>query len=547
MDGGVRQEEMVKRLKHEVKEKPYRRHGGVGFLLSTDQDSVAETSGSDLKMLTQSVPGNLATPTCDLMNTLSNIPSNRPEAYPMVYPATLENGVGCTLLADKEGRKGTEFEQSDTVLLMFYLEQLLPFLFPFYRPSLLQGGRTWILEMMISSPVVRKATLCQSSYFFSLAQRTTNNDILWESVLLQTKDTCQILRQALQVINESNIREHLHGAVRIMASIIQVQRFEIAVRSFGNCYSHLNAALALFTQLVNNSGPNSGFNTVMSRLGPPSGLLPAQLFQVPSAEQAAFRFSSTLLILDDIIASTALQEQPTLYNYNRNLLGDVNDTDPLINLEAVVGCQNWALVQISEIAALDAWKQSCKKAGSLDIMELVRRATIIKDLLEAGLKLLVRDPVDRIKDGSNILDVFTTDYAKDSKATTGQSSLATKVWAHAASLYLFVVVSGWQPASSEVRFHVGRIIELLTCQISPPAILRTMVWPFCVAGCLAEPEQEVHFRAMVEALQPPNVFGAAYKALEIMEEVWRNRNTGDPLSRDLATCFKSQGDLVLLV
>ncbi|KAH6676215.1 hypothetical protein B0J14DRAFT_350612 [Halenospora varia] len=74
-----------------------------------------------------------------------------------------------------------------------------------------------------------------------------------------------------------------------------------------------------------------------------------------------------------------------------------------------------------------------------------------------------------------------------------------------------------------------------------------MVWPFCVAGCLAEPAQEAHIRRMVEVLQPPSVFGTVRKALEIMENVWRNRDTGDAASRDLATCFRSQGGLVLLV
>jgi hypothetical protein len=67
-----------------------------------------------------------------------------------------------------------------------------------------------------------------------------------------------------------------------------------------------------------------------------------------------------------------------------------------------------------------------------------------------------------------------------------------------------------------------------------------MVWPFCVAGCLAEPAQEAHLRAVAKALQPPSVFGTIYKALEIMENVWRNRDAGDAANRDLATCFGSK-------
>jgi hypothetical protein len=338
-----------------------------------------------------------------------------------------------------------------------------------------------------------------------------------------------------------------------MASIMQVQRFEIAVLSFSSWQSHLNAALVLFKQLLDSSGamgsvePSSSFNNVISRLGPSSWVLPTRCVQVPSAEQAAFHFSSTLLILDDIIASTVLQEQPRLYEYHRSLLDNIDGIDPPINLEAAVGCQNWALLQIGEIAVLDAWKQRCKRAGNLDVIELVHRATAIKELLEAHLTRLGNDPVLVPSDGSSVLDAFTADHCQQSQRIGSQSSLVTRVWAHAALVYLFIIVSGWQPSSVDVRYHVGRLIELLTRQLSPPALLRTMVWPFCVAGCLAEPAQEAHLRGMVEVLQPPSVFGTVSKALEIMESVWCKRDVGDFGNCDLATCFRSQGDLVLLV
>ncbi|KAK9244391.1 fungal-specific transcription factor domain-containing protein [Lipomyces tetrasporus] len=538
MDGGVRQEEMAERIKREVKEKAHRRRGERAVHIPGDRVS------GELIVLPQRLPRDLATP--------PDVPNDGMEPCPEASTIWLQRGADCTLTS-KDARKGIAFGRSDTILLMFYLEHLLPFLFPFYRPSLLQGGRAWILEMMISSPVLRQATLCQSSYFFSLAQGTANRDVDWETVLAQTRDAFVVLRQSLQVIDGSGVTEHLHGAVRIMASIMQVQRFEIAVLSFNNCQAHLNAALALFRQLLDSpgavepAGPSSSFNAVISRLGPSSWILPAQRVQVPSAEQAAFVFSSTLLILDDIIASTVLQEQPRLYEYHRSLLSNIDGTDPPIDLEAAVGCQNWALLQISEIAVLDAWKQRSKRAGNLDVMELVHRATAIKDSLEAHLTRLETDPVIIPKEGTSLLDVFTADYGQQSKTPASQSSLVTLVWAHAALVYLFVVVSGWQPASVDVRYHVGRIIELLARQISPPALLRTMVWPFCVAGCLAEPTQEAHLRGMVEALQPPSVFGTVRKALEIMENVWRNRDAGDAASHDLATCFRSQGDLVLLV
>jgi C6 transcription factor Pro1 len=549
MDGGVRQEEMAAWLKREVKEKAHLRRGerAVRHDISGDHVSVAEATTGESVVLPQKVPisRDLATPRCHLLKATPDIHNDGMEPCLEASTIWLQREADCTL-PSKNARQSIAFGRSDTILLMFYLEHLFPFLFPFYRPSLFQGGRSWILEMMISSPVVRQATLCQSSYFFSLEQGTANRDVVCE----KTRDAFGVLRQSLQVIDGPSITEHLHGAVRIMASIMQVQRFEVTVVSFNNCQTHLNAALALFRRLLDSvepAGPNSSFNAVISRLGPSSWILPAQGVQVPSAEQAAFRFSSALLILDDIIASTVLQEQPKLYEYHRSLLGNIDGTETPINLEAAIGCQNWALLQIGEIAVLDAWKQRCKRAGNLDVMELVYRATVIKDSLEFHLTRLETDPVILPMEGSSLLDVFTADNCQQSKTPACQSSLVTRVWAHAALIYLFVVVSGWQPASVDVRYHVGRIVELLARQISPPALLRTMVWPFCVAGCLAEPAQEAPLRGMVDTLQPPSVFGTCHKALEIMENVWRNRDAGDTASRDLATCFRSQGDLVLLV
>lgn len=182
----------------------------------------------------------------------------------------------------------------------------------------------------------------------------------------------------------------------------------------------------------------------------------------------------------------------------------------------------------------------------MNIMELVRRATFIKESLEARLSRLKADPAPT-KETSSLLDVFTADHGQQSRTPASQSSLVTRVWTHAAMIYLFVVVSGWQPASVDVRYHVSQVVELLTHRISQPALLRTMVGPFCVAGCLAEPSQEVHSCVMAEALQSLSVFGTVHKALEIMKNVWRSGRPEATTDRDFATCFRIQGDLVFLV
>ncbi|CAM1508943.1 Fc.00g026820.m01.CDS01 [Cosmosporella sp. VM-42] len=528
---------MAEQVKREVKEQAQRRREERVANVSGDRVSASATS-------TGRPSSDVATPLYNLLSKPTDTRSYALEPRPEASAIPLEPGNRCTR-PSKDTRDSIgclTSGRSDTTLLMFYLENLLPFLFPFYRPSVLQGGRAWLLEMMVSSPVVRQATLCQSSYFFSLARGTANQGVDHEQVLPQTTDAFAVLRQALQVINGSGIAEHIHGAVRIMASIIQMQRFEIAVLSFHSWQTHLNAAVALLTQILDSADhsggePGSSFNTVMSRLAP-SPTMPGQIDQVPSPEQAAFSFSSALVIFDDIIASTTLREQPRLYEYHRNLLGDVQDTDDSpINLETVIGLQNWVLLHISEIAALDAWKKRCSTAGNLDVIELVHRATAIKESMIAHLSKIQNDSTIVVAGNTSPLDIYTP--------PPSQGSSVTRVWTHAALIYLCVVVSGWQPANVDVRYHVGQVIELLEHQTSP-ALLRTMAWPFSVTGCLAQPAQEACFRGMVEVLQPPSIFGTMHNALEIIENVWHNRDVGVP-PLDLATCFRIRGDLVLLV
>ncbi|KAF2014972.1 hypothetical protein BU24DRAFT_423891 [Aaosphaeria arxii CBS 175.79] len=542
MDGGARQEQMVASIKREVRDQAYRRREGRAANISIQNDGfiIQPSVNPNLDAAAVSEHSSSSSPT----NNGETGTSSSRETPQMISP---DRATDLTYISSDIGGQLPN-NQPCSVLLWFYIEHLLPFLFPFYRPCPLRGGRSWILEMMISSPVVRQATLCQSSYFYSLARETSQCSVIWDTVLEQTRSAFDILSQALRVIDGEDINDHLRGAVRIMASIMQVQRFEITVLSFDNCQAHLDAALALFKQLLESPGPivsaRVNFEDVMERLGPSSWMLPTSCIQVPSAEQAALRFSSALLILDDIIASTVHQEKPRLSEHHRSLLDSSCTSEPPIDLESVVGCQNWALLSISETASLSHWKHQSNRSGTLDVIDLVQRATTIRDSLEANLRALENAPVPPPDACDNLFTVF---IAGEPARPVRQTPLVTRVWAHAALLYLSIVVSGWQPANVTVRHHVGCIIDILAHELSPQALIRTMAWPLCVAGCLAESAQEGRIRDLVDGLRPHSVFGSTRKALEVMEGVWRSRGAIDAGNFDLSMCFGGQGNLVLLV
>ncbi|KAK4967482.1 hypothetical protein LTR42_010831 [Elasticomyces elasticus] len=540
MDGGARQEEMAEWLKIKVKENAHRRRAERSVAISSKRVSPSAgelfTFGGEWIVLPQHPAHmNEASPERVPLGHATN--TTNIDHVPLLQTATPSTGPksDCELVG-QGCLDSIVFGRVDTILITFYFQSLFPFLFPFHQPSVLQGGRAWILELMLKSPV-----------------GTAGHDGAWEVVLAQTRDAFQVLRQALQVIDRPGITDHIHGAVRILASIMQLQRFEIAVMSFDNCRAHLSACVSLFRQILDSGGasaaksvsPSSCFDSVISCLGPAFWTSSGKSVRAPSAEEAAFRFSSALLMFDDIIASTTLQQPPQLYDLHQSLLA----AETAIDLKAAVGCENWVLLQIGKIAALDANKQQCKRAGNLDIVELVQSAMPIKASIEANLARLETGPTPSSQDTGNLLDALAAGHLRQpgTPSVDCQTSLINNIWAHAAILYLSVVVSGWQPASGEIRHHVQKAVDLLA-RVSPRALLRAVCWPLCVVGCLAEPGQENQLRALVQALQPLSLFGTLYKALEIMEAVWQNRDSTFAADHDLAACFRSHNDsLVLLV
>ena len=510
MDGGKRQAEMAERLKREVRAKSHQRLIGRerrnGTTASVSEQAFSlrqETPSRNTSYSTECPLAQFAAHNRSNTSTHSNLPS-------------------------------------ETILLSFYLDSVLPFLLPFYHPDLQQeGGRAWILELTTSSPVFRRVALCQSSYFFALTQGTTGAG--WDAVLAQTRNVFGMLRHAIETMSRSSVQAHLHGAVRIFAGIMQMQRFEIFLTNFQNCRAHFDAALGLFHEILASEDQqpvqsSSKFLAASDALGSSCVMLGAQL---PNIEQAAFRLSTTLLLLDDVIASTVLSEAPRLYDYHENLLGDAGDSsDGLLKLENVVGCPNWVLLEMGKIAALNAWKHRCQQSGSLDVLQLAQHAAAIRDSLQTQLSQL--DATSPSQGAGSVFDIFPT------TTPCFQRRVVVRIWAHAATVHLLVVASGWQPTNSDIRFHVHQVVELLH-QLSPPSSLRALVWPFCITGCLADDTLKAQFRSLAEALQPRSIFGTVTKALEILERVWRELKVQGDSQRDLWAFLRSQGDFILLV
>ncbi|KAF2735557.1 hypothetical protein EJ04DRAFT_491413 [Polyplosphaeria fusca] len=419
-----------------------------------------------------------------------------------------------------------------------YFDHVFPFIFPFYRPGLLDTGRSWLLSLFERSKVAYHAALSLSALMFSTAmsgaypgQHETCKGRLWDRLTQQADQSFRSIQQDLLNKPSSDSHDGLVKNAELMGSIVMLLVFENTMGRSGNWTQHLDAALALFKDMRETYNPTSteASSSYQRLLGVMSIVPKYQLSNTHyfwTTDQSGFRFFAALLVFMDVLASTALEREPLLLQFHEDILSNIDDGSLQYNvdkerLSIMVGCQNWVLNALGKASALAVWKKATKAKACLSMTELVRRAQDIEDTLTNGITSLEFN-------------------------SSRPPELPSTVWAYAAKIYLAVIVSGWQPSNHDIRHSVSRVLQLLKAVTSPPQ-LRTLAWPFCVAGCLAITiEDRRGFTGLFMSFTKAEALGALTEAHHIMENVWRHDETSDRDSWDLATCFKLLEHPVLL-
>lgn len=370
----------------------------------------------------------------------------------------------------------------------------------------------------------------------------------------------------MQRIVARGVRGYLVETTRVLASVIQLLTFEVSMADSGNWVMHLDAATELFSLIVQEHGNEvpgtqnaTFFRSLLVQLGArPFSRTPRN--HPWSADQASLRFSVAFLVFFDTIAATALGRAPRLVGVHQSLLMEVDEREregwceddkvyklPHIDMSEFIGLQNWIVLGIGEIAALDAWKKEMKRGGALSVAQLVMRAAGIEETLRGNMAALEQANGYKEDDNNVLLDLLSRPglYPKQMDEMAADN---TRIWAQAALTYLCVVVSGWQPACPDLRTSVALTLEMLKA-LPSPSCMRTIMWPLTITGCMADVEEEETFRNFVTAMGPMQLFGTATKSLAIMENVWANRATIEQNADqwDYAACFSSVGHASLLL
>jgi hypothetical protein len=257
-------------------------------------------------------------------------------------------------------------------------------------------------------------------------------------------------------------------------------------------------------------------------------------------DHAAMEFYSGVIIWLDILGAVSTGMRPQYADICTDGLGDSSK----LQLKKVMGCENWAMVLIREIAVLSAWKRQMSEQGILSILELGKRAGDIERRLVPGIDKLVAK-LDHVFDSSN-LDSSSEDKNRKDQVV----NMVTHAFACAAKVYLYVTLSGPNPDLPEVSNSVSATAAALKAFPDSQLITRKLVWPFCIAGCMAKGYQRQAFRHLASSAGiKENVFGSSWRAFEAVQTCWDMHDGvgGERRNCDWLSAMKALGYHVLLV
>jgi len=270
-------------------------------------------------------------------------------------------------------------------------------------------------------------------------------------------------------------------------------------------------------------------------------------------EDTAEQFLTGAIVWFESLSVASTGKAPKLLDHYNILL-----VDGQIDLVNVAGFQNWIVTIIGEIGALREWKSEAEKERNFSFWRLFERGDAIRKCLGERI-LALRTEISQtlpVFDGTQI-EAAATYLVMADPALHAQAvrRAITLVFAHAAQVYLYCTLSEPNVALDEIICSVAATASALQDlrAICDSQVLRSLVWPICIAGCMASGiTLQSFFQGLIEGLgEEAHVFGNSRSVLKIMQTCWETRTAGIGNVKgsycDWMTAMELTGQRVLLV
>ncbi|KAH8660648.1 fungal-specific transcription factor domain-containing protein, partial [Tricladium varicosporioides] len=408
----------------------------------------------------------------------------------------------------------------DMKLLMTFLDIIFPLQYGFFGlPG--SGDRGWLLHTLLKTEPFRQASL-SVTVSFETGMRDGNLTTRSELDPVVRRLQNGALRGLQQRVNELGSekyygKELLGRGMEALAIMTQLVSLEVFSFVEGQWEMHLRAARMMLGMFQKKWAPELFTEkSAMAELWPPSEIN-------PEYDVKAMEFFISSFVWIDIIANAtfgAPSYDPRNFDYLPLL------KNGSLQPQRQMGCQSCILLLITEITALEAWKNDQMKRGCLSIMVFATQASRLNDIIISGIESKGAEP-----------PINSTNLEADSHAVN-------IIFAYAALIYLHTVVSGPSPYTPEIKDNVKKCLERF--EALPGHVLLRSCWPFTIAGCMATEDLYDKFRGIVartSAAKHP--LGTTWKGLRVMEECWRLRRD-EPGLWSWTSTMKKMGVKILL-
>ncbi|KAH6672156.1 fungal-specific transcription factor domain-containing protein [Halenospora varia] len=400
---------------------------------------------------------------------------------------------------------------NDMVLLMHFLDTVFPLQYPMYKPGILEGGRGWLLALLLRTKPLYHAALALSVYHRRKLLAGLQHDHPCNTArLVEQEHHLAICLTEFQKTIKSV--QHLvtltcpkHG-LGIMASIAQLVFFELFAGEDDSWQIHLRAATDMFRRGYDEGFALLGLDEKAQVLLSTDMPLSEDDFNI-AEEVAMYRFLGSSIMWLDIIYSITNGTSPALSRYHSQLLSATSQ----LKMHDVMGCENWVMLQIGRISSLHECKMRACKADCLAAeSEPAFSAGSIQQALQQGLN----------EGALQSFDISGTGHCPLQNPTV----LITRIFTCMATIYLHLVVCGF------------RNLEILDTTISEAVgILRTklpiplwagIVGPLFIIGSVARQGETDFFRQVFSAspLMDPTLEHRT-RILPLLENIWKKRTS----------------------
>ncbi|TEY71799.1 hypothetical protein BOTCAL_0086g00170 [Botryotinia calthae] len=516
MDNGPREKEMANSIKQIVKHTSRRKGRLTGSNGGPNNGVNTETSIINIAPKTATAPTRItSTASEDTVYQKSSSVSSPARSSPS---ASAETSMGTTPESGNNFFGTPAITSNEAALLMHFVDNVFPLQYPMYKPEVAEGGRGWLLSLLLNIKPLYHASIGLSAYHRGVVLReASSGGCTKPSIAEQESHLAICLTEFQEAIRSAQDypKDGVYGreicvgsSLAIMACVVQLVFFELFGVQKSSWQIHLRAATDFF---------GHGYREHAAELGSWANVesaaitLPTFCGLLDNEPSIIFLFLSGVVMWLDVVSCITTGKSPQLLDLHRMAFGRQ------IKLEKIMGCKDWVMTEIGRISILHESKRNELQSGTFDSHSFEAQADIIRQTIRRGLneqfltELRITNPTTKSHAESRISD----------------QSIITRFFTRAACIYLELVVHGFKVVEEKPDLH-RLIAEPLTIlpNLLHEDLFRAIVCPLYILGCVAKEKERDTFRMMFSSppLNDPFMHHRS-TILPLLEKVWILRDT----------------------